>query len=210
MSDSLARRERVALCDLALELGPDAPTLCEGWTCRDLLAHLVVREHSPIAATGIVVPQLAGLTEREMARAARRDFGQLVEKVRTPRWTPTAIAAVDKLFNTVEFFVHHEDLRRAQPGWEPRDLPDVVQSALWRSLGTIGKGLVRKVGVPVTVRRADTGETHVLVRGVDPVVVTGEPAELLLFLFGRTEVRGLEFTGPDDACARLRSARLGA
>ncbi len=35
--------ERAALADLMAELGPDAPTLCEGWTTRDLAAHLVVR-----------------------------------------------------------------------------------------------------------------------------------------------------------------------
>ena len=40
MSTSLARRERDALCDLALLLGPDAPTLCEGWDARDLVTHL--------------------------------------------------------------------------------------------------------------------------------------------------------------------------
>jgi hypothetical protein len=38
-------RERLELCDLLLELGPDAPTLCEGWTTADLAAHLVLREH---------------------------------------------------------------------------------------------------------------------------------------------------------------------
>ena len=40
---SLARRERLALADLAEQLGPDAPTLCGDWSTRDLLAHLVVR-----------------------------------------------------------------------------------------------------------------------------------------------------------------------
>jgi uncharacterized protein (TIGR03083 family) len=41
---TLARAERAALCDLFDEVGPDAPTLCAGWTTRDLAAHLVIRE----------------------------------------------------------------------------------------------------------------------------------------------------------------------
>jgi uncharacterized protein (TIGR03083 family) len=40
---TLAQEERNELCDLMLETGPDAPTLCEGWTTRDLAAHLVIR-----------------------------------------------------------------------------------------------------------------------------------------------------------------------
>ena len=56
MSRTLARRERHDLCDLALELGPDEPTLCGEWTTRELLAHLFVREHRPVSAAGILVP----------------------------------------------------------------------------------------------------------------------------------------------------------
>src|SRR5882762_622635 len=45
MPEPLDLVERRELCDLFLELGPDAPTLCEGWTTLDLAAHLVLREH---------------------------------------------------------------------------------------------------------------------------------------------------------------------
>ena len=57
---SLASRERAALCDLFAEVGPDAPTLCAGWTTRDLAAHLLVRERRPWASAGIVVPRWPG------------------------------------------------------------------------------------------------------------------------------------------------------
>ena len=39
-----SRQERQALCDDLQAAGPDAPTLCVGWTARDLAAHLVLRE----------------------------------------------------------------------------------------------------------------------------------------------------------------------
>jgi uncharacterized protein (TIGR03083 family) len=39
-----AKRERVLFADLLARVGPDEPTLCAGWTTRDLAAHIVVRE----------------------------------------------------------------------------------------------------------------------------------------------------------------------
>lgn len=206
---SLARRERHDLCDLALALGADAPTLCGDWDARDLVAHLLVRENSPLAAAGIAVPLLSGLADREMARAARRDFGVMVEKLRDPGLTPYAVPAFERVFNTLEYFVHHEDLRRAQPGWEPRDLHERDQSKLWSAITVAGRGLVRPAGVPVRIRRSDTAETAVLRRGLDPVVVTGLPSEVVLLLFGRDQVRGLAFEGPEERVRKLRRADLG-
>lgn len=209
MTDSLARRERRELCDLALALGEDAPTLCAGWDAKDLVAHLLVRERRPLASLGIAVPGLSGLTEREMARMRRREFAVLVERLRRPGLTPYTLPLVDRLANTLEYFVHHEDLRRAQAGWEPRGLDPADQALLWSQLRLAGRGLVRRAGVPVEVRRSDTGETAVLRRGSDPVVVTGLPSEIALLLFGRDRAHGLTFDGPEDRVARLRGADLG-
>lgn len=206
---SLARRERHALCDLALVLGEDAPTLCGGWDAKQLVVHLLVREYSPIGAAGIVVPPLEPLTEREMARVGRKDFGVLVERLRRRGPTPLSLPLVDEAFNTLEYFVHHEDLRRAQPDWAPRDLSQDDEDTLWRSLRVYGPGLVRPVGCPVKVRRTDTGRTVTLRRGSDPVVLSGAPSEIALHLFGRDRVRGLEFAGPADRVARLKRADLG-
>ena len=161
-----------------------SPTLCGDWTVRDLLAHLLVRERSPLGAAGIQVASLAGLTDRAMEKASARDFPDLVEAVRKAR-TPLALPLVDDVVNTLEFFVHHEDIRRAQPGWEPRNLTRAEESALWTAIKVGGRGLVRPAGVPVTIRRADGGATAVLRGGSDPVVVTGLPSEIVLFLFGR-------------------------
>lgn len=206
---SFARAERARLCDLAVEAGPDAPTLCGDWTVRDLMAHLVLRENSPLSA-GVVVPALAGVTERATARTAeKKTFEELVEKVRKARNPMGALKAVDQALNTAEYFVHHEDVRRAVPGWEPRTLTSGEQDALWRVVRVSGKGLVRPAGVPVVARRSDTGDTSTLRAGSAPVTVTGEPQELLLFVYGRRETRGLTFEGPDDSVAQLREARLG-
>ncbi len=211
--EQMSRTERAALCNTALEAGEEAPTLCGDWTVKDLVIHLLVRERDPLAAPGIVIPQLNGLTRRSERRLKGQDFSALVERVRNgpPRWSPMAIPQVDQLLNTLEYFVHHEDIRRAAPGWEPRELTDREQRVLFKGAGTAGKGFVRKVGVPAEIRWAD-GErvrTSVLAAGDDPVVVTGEPAELTMFLFGRDQHTGLKFEGPQDRVDALRSGDLG-
>ena len=48
MTPPLARRERHELCDLALTVGEDAPTLCGDWIVKDLVVHLLVRENRPM------------------------------------------------------------------------------------------------------------------------------------------------------------------
>lgn len=209
MTASLARRERLALCDLALVLGPDVPTLCEGWAARDLVSHLLVRERQPISSLGNVVPPLSGLTERAMEKRNARPFEEEVEQLRSPSPPLRAVPGLDAVMNTFEFVVHHEDLRRAQPGWAPRELPERDTDQLWSLLRRAGAFLGRQLPVPTVVRRADTGDTAVLRKGDDPVTVTGPVVELVLFLFGRSAVRDLSFEGLDEGVAQLRGADLG-
>ncbi len=209
-SEPLVRRERHELCDLALSLGPDAPTLCGDWSVRDLVAHLLVRENSMIGAAGITFSPMAGLTARAMARAARKPLTEMVEKLYDPGLTWYRLPGVERLTNTLEYFVHHEDLRRAQPGWQPRDLPPADQDELWKLLKGSAKLSTRKAGVPVVVRRTDRPGKSATVRGgADPVVVTGLPSELVLFFFGRTHLRDVELDGPPEAITRLREADKG-
>ncbi len=119
MTTRMAQVERRELCDIALQVGARTSPRCAGdWTVKDLVVHLLLRERSP-AAVGIAVAPLAKLTDLEMARMGRRDFAVLVERLRTgpPRWSPYAVPRLDTMLNTLEFFVHHEDIRRAQPDW---------------------------------------------------------------------------------------------
>ncbi len=207
---SLAQSERLRLCDTALVVGPDAPTLSGEWNVRDLLAHLVVRDSDPVGGPGIVLPPLAFLTERRMRSIARAEFAHLVERVRRPAvWAPARLPQLDRALNTLEFFVHHEDIRRAQPGWAPRELTVGEQKQLWKAIGYAGRGLVRPSGVPVAIRWEETGVETTLRRGERPVMVTGDPGEITLFLFGRDQVSGLAFDGPPPHVTKLRHAGLG-
>ena len=213
MSLPLHRRERHALCDTALALGPDAPTLCGDWTARDLVAHLLVREGSMIGAAGITFSPMEGLTERAMARASRRPFPEMVKKLYDPGLTPYRLPGVERLTNTLEYFVHHEDLRRAQPGWEPRSLPVEDEDELWKLLKGSAKLATRKVGLPIEVRRTAWDdlppEAATIRKGDDPVVVTGRPGELVLFFFGRSQLNDVTFDGPPDSISRLQQADRG-
>lgn len=206
---SIARAERAALSDLLESLGPDAPTLCEGWDTRDLAAHLVVRERRMDAAPGIVLRPLAGHLESVTRGYAAKPYGELVTLVRKgpPALSPFRLPKVDPLLNTTEYFVHHEDVRRAQPGWAPRDLPARVQGALWRVVRARGPVAFRRVGCGVVLTRPD-GESFVARSGEPAAVLTGEPQELLLYLFGRRDHARVEVSGPAEAVDALRRATL--
>lgn len=182
---ALEPRERAALADLLLRLGPDAATLCTGWHTRDLAAHLVLRESHPFAAAGIALPLLRRYTDRVQARLAAGDFPALVERLRAgpPRWSPLAWPALREAANGIEFFVHHEDVRRAQPEWQPRDLGDDVEEVLWVRLRRIARLVLR--GDAVELRRAGTAEQIVIGRRPPRRIVIGRPSELVLYVFGR-------------------------
>ena len=206
---TLARRERRGLADTALRVGPDAPTLCGGWDTKDLVCHLLVRESSLVGAPGIAVPALSGLTDTEMARLRKQPFQKLVERLGSSKLTFFSLPPVDAAVNTLEFFVHHEDIRRAQPGWRRRHLSEESLDTLWQGLKAQGATLVRPAGVPVVVRRTDTGETATLTSGGDPVELSGPVTEIVLYLFGRDQVRELAFAGPPARVEKVRRAELG-
>ena len=201
---SLAQQERKAICDLFVECGSDAPTLCEGWTTADLAAHLVVRERRPDSGPGLVWPPLAGHTDK--VRRAVRDrtpWEKLIETVR--RGPPLLLRPFDGPMNTVEFFIHVEDVRRAHSGWEPRDISPELADALWARVGP--GGMAKKV--PATIVLTSPGRAH-KERGTGPVLtVAGEPGELIMFGAGRQGAARVEISGDPALATRLRAAALG-
>jgi uncharacterized protein (TIGR03085 family) len=206
---SLATDERAAICDEFDRAGPDRPTLCDGWTTRDLLAHLLVRERKPWAAPGILVPALAPVTEHAMAAYADVEWESMVDELRSgaPVWSVYRIGAVDDFANGAEFFVHHEDVRRGEPGWAPRP-PDATRDAqLWELLLRMGRVLHR--GSPVgLVVRTPSGRQHVLRTGPGVVTIVGEPGELVLHAFGRDAAR-VELEGSAADVAALAAGSRG-
>ncbi|OBG89309.1 TIGR03085 family protein [Mycobacterium sp. NS-7484] len=205
---SVARRERAALVESLRAAGPDAPTLCEGWTARDLAAHLVVRERRLDAAPGIVVPQLAGYTERVQRKLTEgTEWAALVDQIAAgpPLYSPFKL--LDPLVNVAEMFIHNEDVRRAQPDWEPRVLDQETVTSLTKQVSNMARMAMGKSPARVALRTPD-GKTLATVGSGPEVTVTGEPGELLMFAAGREPAR-VTFSGDDAAVAALRAAHRG-
>jgi len=184
-----AQRERAALVETMRAVGPDAPTLCGDWTTRDLAAHLVVREGRPDATAGVAIPFLAGYTAKVQRQVTEStDWEKLLDKIASgpPLYSPFKI--IDPIANLGEMYIHHEDVRRAQTGWEPRQLDDGLVKALGRGLSIMARLTLAKAPARVTLRTPQGKEVVTLGRGPE-LTVTGEPQELLLFLSGRDEVR---------------------
>lgn len=211
---TLARTERLALADLLDEVGPDAPTLCGGWTARDLAAHLVVRERRIDASPGIAVRALAGHLASVQRSYAERPYGELVHLVRTGpgRLSPFSLPGVDKIVNTTEYVVHHEDVRRAQRGWQPRGLPAKVQDAIWKAVTARAPFTLRGLACRVELRRTDQPEASPFRHGSGDgtVVLAGAPMELLLYVFGRRDHAKVEVSGDPEAVAALARHSLAA
>jgi uncharacterized protein (TIGR03085 family) len=200
--------ERAAVCDLFDKLGPDEPTLCTGWLTRDLAAHLVVRERRPDAAAGILLAPFAGYTKRVQDGYAARPWAELVDLVRTgpPAYSPTRISTIDRLVNSVELYVHHEDVRRAQPDWRPRDRDPERDAVTWAGVSRAGRMTLRRSPVGLVLQNRVDGREVVVKRGPNTVIIAGEPGELLLFAFGRDAVH-VEFDGEQSSIAVVQGLK---
>jgi uncharacterized protein (TIGR03085 family) len=204
------RAERAALSDLFARLGPDAPTLCEGWTTFDLAAHLVLRERRPDAAGGIMIKPLAGYTARvQESLKAKHGYAGLIELLRSGPSGIYRLPGLDQMANTAEYFVHHEDVRRAQRVWEPRELPADLDEAFWKQARTGIRLFLRKSPARIVLHRIGGGVAIGGPKNAPQVEVTGKAGELLLFCFGRQSHARVDVTGDDKVVAKLMNAQLG-
>ena len=218
---SYSREERLALCALLDKTGPDAPTLCGGWNTGDLAAHLVLRERRPDAVGGVLGGPLAGYTAWVQNRIKERtSFSDLVRTIRSgpPRLSVMSVPGVDERANAVEFFVHHEDIRRAVPDWAPREISGGESDMLWQRL-RMARFMLRKAPVGVELARdgTDVGEVRevresgpayrITARNATPAVtVIGSPAELTMWVMGRTTATKVRFDGIEAAVSKLTEA----
>ena len=208
---SYAQQERQGICDTFLRLGPDATTLDDPWLTRDLAAHLHLRDARPDLALGMFVPPLKGRLDAAMRSTADGPWEPLVEKIRQgpPRLSPLRFGRLDELANLGEFFVHHEDVLRAQPGTERRTLDVGLERALWDALKGGSRLFFRSVPAGVVLVAEGYGR-HAAKKPTDvgTVVVRGTPGDLTLFAGGRSRVADVEIEGPPDAVAELEAADL--
>jgi uncharacterized protein (TIGR03085 family) len=203
--------ERAQLSDLLGELGPGAPTLLAPWTTLDLATHLVLRERDYLAGPGLVLPGAWGRMAEQRRRALTlREFTWLIATLRSgPPSGFFRIGWVRRLPSLNEFFVHHEDVRRAN-GRGPRAHEQAMDEALWHNVRRGRWFLARHLhSAGLELQWAGTAQTVRARRGDPTARIAGPPGELLLYLFGRQGAARVEVSGPAAAVEAVRRARFG-
>jgi uncharacterized protein (TIGR03085 family) len=211
MRSALELAERVRFTDLLLELGPDAPTLCEGWVARDLAAHMVVIEHPEAWVGGGSWRRFAlanRLHDRVMDQQRSLPWAEQVDRVRRgPIFGPFGWRAVRERMYIREYLIHHEDLRRANALGPRTGVPE-LQAMAWKKATTVGKIGLKRAPLPkgYGLELANpNGERAVVVKGTPTVTIHGDPMELLLYAFGRCSAAAVRIEGPDDAVAAMQT-----
>ncbi len=201
-SGDFTAASRDALVEALLSAGPGRPTLCEGWQTQHLAAHVVLREGSALVA-GLVLKPLQSRLERRtrelgdsaaapaayqelVARiAAGPSAGRLTERLRhLPAVRRAAQAA-----NLLEFYVHTEDVRRAQHRWAPRRLADGYADALFTELARTARLRYRAEDAGIVLARSNGQRVVARKPGPDGSsrTVSGPAGELVLHAFGRRD-----------------------
>ncbi len=206
---NLAQTERGSLCDLLDDVGPHAPTLAGDWDTFHLAAHLSLRERNPLQLLKLALA--GGFDQAVDELVATSDYSRLVRDLRSgpPAASLFSLPQIDRNANALEFFVHHEDVRRAQQEWTVRELPGEAQAELWARIRVFAKVLMRRSPVGVELARTDAPDTVKVAKESDPVVIRGTPSELTLFAFGRRAVASVEFEGSPRAVSAIRDAKFG-
>lgn len=195
MTEPIDVRERLQVCDLLLELGPDAPTLCQGWTTADLAAHLALREH------------FHRWSDAQRAAEKAKGLPAMVGRLRAGApLIPWRLPGIRNVFNGLEYFIHHEDVRRAN-GRDPRPPMADLEALSWRMVGYSARRVARRIrpyGLELVLpdgrrRRYGSGEMATL---------TAPATELVLYLGGRRSAARVTLTGAGDAVAALERTKL--
>ncbi len=199
------QRERVATMLEGLDAGQWAhPSLCEGWTVRDVGAHLTVQEASAgwMLREGLLhpAPGLNAFIHRGAKReAARLTEAEIVDRIRGMAGHRRHNFGLTKWEPLIDILVHGLDI--AIPlGLELEVPADAAAAIATRIHGQHGRGkasVFRKV--PVWAHRLEATD-HPWAIGAGPEI-RGPMVALLLLLTGRT-ARQDELHGPGLAAYR--------
>ncbi|MGP9536997.1 TIGR03085 family metal-binding protein [Brachybacterium sp. AOP43-C2-M15] len=201
--------EREDLARTFLALGPAAPTILPGWDAADLLQHLLLRESAPHVMIGRRLPgALGGRSRARLDELRAEPWSEQVERVRRGPGPLSPAGRIDALSGQAEQLIHHEDLRRAQDGWEPRRLGTGAAEGAWRAVGLMAP-LAMSVQADVTLVSPLGGRRQRSRRSRGGLRVHGEPLELLLWVSGRDEVARVRIHGDEPALQALREGRRG-
>jgi len=212
----LLRDERRASVETLRAAGPDASTVCDGWTARDVAGHLLIQDQgggAPILLTAPIGLPMLRLGVRLPSRFAERMEGQqraamevgwdaALEKLAAGPPRTVAIPVLGSM-RFHENWIHHEDVRRAS---DPTPRPSAAEAddAIWSALRWYGP-YQRKVltGVDLVLQRDDGQELHIGDGDGDRVTAQGPAGELALIVAGRQSVSAADVDGSETAVGRL-------
>ena len=145
---TLARDERADLAELLTSLSPeqwDAPTLCEKWRVRDVVAHLYSYDElsTPglmrrFARGGFVLNRVNAVGVNEYTRRTPDELLALVKANLEPSGLPGYFGGLVAL---IDGTIHQQDIRArsASPApSRPDRLRPTLQYALWARRGVVG------------------------------------------------------------------------
>lgn len=181
-----AARDR--LVEVAREVGPHAPTLCAGWTCQDVVAHLLVLQSDPLSWPVAAFAPLEPLAQFRMRRALADGWTSALDRLgtRSPRIWPMLDDTARRSFghHLGEYLVHTEDIVRAN-AVPSTTLDPGTDAAAWDRAVAVAPQLsrsLRRRGVQGLVLTSQ-GRSASVLTGADPVAVTGPPLDLLVWLY---------------------------
>lgn len=194
MTAALRDAQRAIACNVFRRVSPESPTLCEGWSAYDLATHLWTLDHDPLAWPAIGIGALSSWERKRFDRIQQRlPYPALIDQLAAGRGSFACMPTdrfEDYRHSLGEWFVHTEDVRRAN-GISKPDYPDDLQVAFWLRLQAAAKALFPLRGIRFVTTSGATGRTG---RGAIETTVTGEPAELLLWAYGRRDAADVELS----------------
>lgn len=203
--DDFVAASRAALVAALYAAGPNEPTLVDTWQTQHLAAAVYLREnphHVTSRGFGAGSPALEGAIDQlGEESASRKAFYNLVRSIADGPEEPPASSRgslLTRFRRTVtqrrqepenlllHFFVHTEDIRRAQARWAPRKLTDEYADALFEQLREQARKYYATARTGYVLIRTN-GERIVAKRGTDQTFVTGPAGELVLHALGRPD-----------------------
>lgn len=204
--DDFVAASRAAFVAALYAAGPNEPTLVEQWQTQHLAASVYLRENPhQVTARALSTSTLAmnaAIDQLAEESASRKAFYTLVRKIGNGPETAPASGQRPTLFKRVrnsmlqrrqepeslllEFFVHTEDIRRAQSRWAPRKLSDTYATALFEQLREQARKYYENAKTGYLLVRTN-GERIVAKRGTTLTYVTGPAGELVLHALGRPD-----------------------
>jgi uncharacterized protein (TIGR03085 family) len=197
---STASEQRKALVSALRSVTPDSPTLCEGWNAQDLALHSVLRDSRPDLLVGRGLPVVGDKARQAIKRLQAEGYDRLVDRVSIgpPTYFPQSLEPVDAAMNTTEFYIHTEDVLRAQPGFElsqRRKISEELRKRIWQHASlTFFVMAARKQNRRITFFSPGYGATTRGPAAAPLMMVHGAPEELTLWASGRAEHAEVDIT----------------